>query len=171
MQEPTSSNVGTTRSSAVEKILEHETDPYEELTERLDHKPLFWDPEKTAKEPERAYQSGRILGIVEERETRESTYKKPDDPDRFYEVTLVRMQDGTRVEVSWWNTVLKGKIAKYDPRPGDFVGVEFMGTKANAEPGWNDIKLYDAVVRKAPAKPTVVPDGEEDGGQPVSADA
>ena len=101
-----------------------------------------------------------MIGIVEDRDLRASTVRGQPD----YAYTVLRLKDGTRVGVPWWNTVLRSQVAKHNPQPGDMVGVEYMGSKPNSDPSLADIELYDVIVRKATGRPTLVPDkvGDEE---------
>ena len=140
-------NVGTNAMSAAERVVQVESggpDAFDEIEDRLDHPPLLWDPKEALKDPDKCYRERRVIGVVEERETRTSTLKGSSD----YEHTVLRLRDGTRVGVPWWGTVLKNAVVRYDPRIGDTVGIEYMGTKPNSDPSLADIELFDVIVRR-----------------------
>jgi hypothetical protein len=158
-------------------VIEIESGPkgvFDEIANRLDHPPLMWDP-KNALDEDKSYRDRRVIGVVEDRKERASTVKGQPD----YAYTVLRLQDGTRVAVPWWNTVLRSQIAKHDPQPGDTVGIEYMGSKPNSDPSLADIELYDVIVRKVPGRPKVVSDtteeesgeDEEPGDLPMASDA
>ncbi len=64
--------------------------------------------------------------------------------------------------VRCWATVLKSKVAHYDPRPGDAIGIEYTGSKPNSDPKLADIELYEVNVQKPPGRPVAVPQTPQD---------
>lgn len=133
------------------------SDPFAQLDERLDHPPLFWDAEKKAKDPEKAYQEPRVRGQVEELQERENE-------NGSFSYTVIRTREGTRVGVSWWGTVLERAFKRYEIAVGDFVGVQYLGREPSNTPGWSDYANYDVVKFPGPAARDlhVVPDDGPD---------
>lgn len=83
----------------------------DDLADRLDRTPAPWLPEP----------GGRLVGRVVEVGQRESRF------GGTYPVVAVLTDSGEELLVHAYHTVLKGELAAQRPRPGDRIGIKYLG--------------------------------------------
>jgi hypothetical protein len=124
--------------TSLERIKEQEIGEIEEL---LDHPPLLWVPKGIPEgtEPDKCVKTERVAGVVETVETRDGDYG-------LYKVVVLVRKDRTRVQVAGFGTVLKGWLEVV--RPGDVIGLQYLGSVPSTTPGFKDYDSYAVAVRR-----------------------
>jgi len=117
------------------------SDDLKELEERLDNPPLIWAPKglKKKMEADKVDQSQRVVGYVEETDTRSGDFGP-------YPHIIIKRADGSRVAVAGFGTVLKNRLATV--QVGDAVAIAYEGQVPSSQPGMQDYDSYAVVVRR-----------------------
>ena len=113
------------------------------IDDRLDGESEAWKPKP----------GDKLVGTVLEVSTRQSEFSGE------YPLVTIETGDGREVEWHAFHSVAKSQLARVDPRPGDELGVKFLGLKkpesGNSE--YNDYKVVSEPAEPAPKsepKPT-----------------
>jgi hypothetical protein len=116
-------------------------DELDALEERLDNPPLMWAPKGLPKDgdAEKFDTAIRVVGHVEERDTRDGDYGE-------YPWIVVLRMVGTRVAVAGFGTILKSRLAGVVV--GDAVAIDYRGTLPSNTPGFKDFDNYEVVIRR-----------------------
>jgi hypothetical protein len=79
-----------------------------------------------------------VAGVVEEKDVRENEYG-------IYPVIVVKLNDGRRVQVSAFETVLRNRLAERDPKIGERVGILYLGLAQSKRPGRKDYHNFNVI--------------------------
>jgi hypothetical protein len=156
------------KSSAVEKLLERETDPYDPLGEiaaRLANPPKMWTPRGVPDgvDADKCLTIAAVSGMVQSIEDRDDEYGG-------HKVIVVRAADGSRISVAGFGTILHDLFERVSV--GDAIGLEYEGEVTPKTPGYKDYPMYRVEWIPAARKLEAVPaeDELEDSDLPLNAE-